>query len=370
MDYFIDWLSVYQNHLEGGLPVVSKTINTVSDPETGEHIKTYINNKQIKGSYSSYIDVRCDGFKVSIDGNPSRWNRPDNLFGFSTFDECIRVFNLILSELNLPPFTKNTSPFYIQGLDGGKVELVSNGALITRVDWTKNLSVGEGNETSFLRALSTQSVGKGKKAFLFPNGQTVDWAKGSTFWYLKAYNKGYDVDRLLKKNLKSYSDEHKTYLKKVTDYCKSEGIVRVEKEFKSAFLKRNNLNLYGQINENDFIKHLNDIDKILERIDMSTSNYINISDQLLAKEAVKTTRAANTTQGIAFQWLHGEPFTGGKSQYHVHKKRLLSIGIDISIPFDATKGIPQIKNERVISVNSAVPPSWYKMPQVAMLRVA
>jgi len=370
MSHFIDWLTIHQNHPEGGLPIVAKELNTVSDPDTDEFIKSFTKKKKIEGSFSSIISVHCDGSKVSVCGNPSRWNRADNLFGFSTIDECVRVYNLVLADFGLPPFTKNIGNSLYHQHDGASMQFIPTGAVISRIDITENLVVGEGNEDAFIRGLSTQSVGKGQKPFLFPNGKTVDWAKGSTLWYLKMYNKAHEIELGLNRKRKKTSEVHKAYLRKLIEYCKLIGIVRNEKEFKTEFLKRHNLNLYGKVNLKDFIPYLNDIENILKRIDMSTSNFINISEQLLTKKVVTTTRASNTTQYVALQWLHGQPYSGGSTQYHVHKARLLKIGIDISIPFDATKIMPQIKNNRVISVSRAVPPSWYDMPKVAHLRVA
>lgn len=370
MDYFIDWLTVYQNHPAGDLPIVSSSVNLKIDPDTGELIKKFTNLKPLSGSYSSTINVRCDGSTVHITGNPSRWNRMDNLFGFKTFDECIRVFNLILADVGLPPLTKNTGLRVLQGRDGSSVTYVPNGAVFTRVDWTINLCVGPGNEKPFIRGFSSQKMGKGIDPVLFPNGQTVKWP--ATDWLLKLYNKGFEIAKTLKSLIrsknKSITKEHITYLTRLITFCENHGIVRFEKQFNNGLLRKNNLNLYGIITENDFKKHLTEIENKLERLEMSTSDYSRISEQLLKVGAVQTERQANSTDGVAFQWLHGHPINLKKSQLSVHKRRLKLIGIDISIPFDASKRMPQIKNERVISVKTAVPPHWYHLPEVAMLR--
>lgn len=369
MDYFIDWLTVQQNHLDGGLPIISKTINPIIDPETNELIRIYYPKKKLSGSFSSSIDISCDGFKVYVHGNPSRWNRYDNLFGFKTFDECIRVYNLVLAEFGLPPFTKNTGMSSFQGRDGSSVNYVPNGAVFSRVDWTQNNYVGKGNEDAFLRGLSTQSVGR-QKPNLYTNGKTVDWGKGSTLWYLKDYNKGHELGLGLKRKRQNESKEYIDYLERLIVHCAEQGTVRSEKEFKNDYLKKLNLNLYGKITEKDFIPYLNDINKILERIDMSTSDYTTIAEQLLKSGAVDTERKASKTCDVAFQWLHGSDVILKKSQYFEHKRRLKYIGIDISIPFDASKRMPQIKNEREISFGLSMPPTWYRMPQVAILRAA
>jgi len=372
MDFFIDWLSAHQNHLEGGLPIVTKTINTITDPDTAELIKCYTTNKKIEGSFSSSISVRCDGYNVFVSGNPSRWNRPDNLFGFTTFDECIRVYNIILSGLGLPAFTKNTGFKDYQKREGSSVDFVPNGTVFTRIDLTENLETGKNNPDSVIRGLSMHSAGR-HKPHLYTNGKTVEWGGGSTLTTTKVYNKSHELSiHALPKAKRMYGEDSKVvqYILKLIEYCDSVGLVRNEKCFKNDFLKRKNLNLYGKINEKEFIPYLKDIENILGKLEMNTSDYNRISEQLLKAGAVDTERQANYTDSIAHQWLHGKPIKLKKSQLSQHKARLKRIGIDISIPYDASKQMPQIKNERVVSIKKTLPPEWYDMPKVAHLRVA
>jgi II/X family phage/plasmid replication protein len=369
--YFIDWLKVTQTHPEGGLPLVGDEMITAIDLETGEPVRESPNMKRLEGSYSSKLSIRCDGSIVTMDGNPSRWHRLDNLFGLRTFDEAIRVYNTILKDYGLPPFTKNTELSWLQGSDGKRASRVGNGASILRVDWTQNLEVGPDNQLPFLRALSTQSTGKGKQPQLYANGQTVDWARRSTLWYLKAYNKAHELrEHLTKTRRKTLSDEDLGYLENLIEYCEQYGIVRTEKEFKSAFLRRKNLCYYGMTEESDFLEYLTDIDEIVEKVEMATVDYETIADQLLDKNVVKSRQSANATQGYALAWLHGQNLkqTMGRSQFYEHKRRLLALGLDISNPCDVTR-LPQITREREICVRPALPPSWYRMPEKTHLRL-
>ncbi|MEJ1367063.1 MAG: phage/plasmid replication protein, II/X family [Candidatus Sedimenticola sp. (ex Thyasira tokunagai)] len=368
---FIDWLSVTQMHPKGGLPVVGNEMVIKYDLESGNVIRESPSMKTLEGSYSSNLSIRCDGFRVTVDGNPSRWQRLDNLFGLQTFDECIQVYNSILLQFGLPPFTKCTHIGWLQGPEDKRSKRISDGAIINRVDWTRNLSVGKGNAVPFLRALATQSIGKGKRPFLYPNGHTVDWGKGSTLWYQKVYNKAEDLKISQKKRSKSSNaDTDIAYLESLINYCEEQGIIRDEREFKRAFLQRKNLCFYGMTREKDFLMYLNGIEEMIERLEMSTADYETIAEQLLERKIVTTWRAANTTQSYALAWLHGQPAHVSKSQYYVHRSRLLELGIDISIPYDVTKSIPQLKRQRVINVSTALPPSWYQMPRTEGFRLA
>ena len=92
-------------------------------------------------------------------------------------------------------------------------------------------------------------------------------------------------------------------------------------------------------------------------------NYETISDQLIDKGICKSRHAANASQSYVYKWLHGE-FMEKTSSFYVQRARLLQLGIDISVKYDATKPIPQIRNQRNIDVSVVVPPSWYKLPIV------
>ncbi len=330
------------------------------DMQTGEVEKESPTMKTVEGSYSSKLEIRSDGQRVSVQGNPSRFQRRDNLFGLTQLCDCVGIYNHVLNQLGLPAFTKCKTTNWYQGKDSKSAARVADGAIFTRVDWTINYSVGKNNERATLRGLSTQSIGRGKLPHLYPNEMTLDWGKGSEYWYQKLYNKANEIQRKLSKSkLKS---EEKTYLETLIQYCTELGIVRHEKEFKRTFLNRKKLCFYGQTNENQFKPYLQDLNQILERIEMSTVDYEMISDQLLEKSIVKSRQAANATQSYALAWLHGQVMDKTKSQYYEHLKRLRAIGVDISVPCDPTKKMPQIKRERSIQFKAVQAPAWYQMP--------
>ena len=185
--WFIDKLNMHQDHPAGTLPVVGSELVMRFDLATGERVSESPNFKKLEGSYSSMVTIRCNNTTVSVQGNPSRWNRMDNLFGFPTFSECVKVYNQLLLPLDLPPFTPCTKRYHLQSGDSERTKVSSDGALIDHVDFTRNFSVGCRNEDAFLRGISSQSIGKGKTAYLYPNGKTVDWYKGSTLLYKKVY---------------------------------------------------------------------------------------------------------------------------------------------------------------------------------------
>ncbi|MBF4333403.1 hypothetical protein EAY29_24600, partial [Vibrio anguillarum] len=146
--YFIDQLFIHQDHPDGGLPLVGTHVIERLDMETGEALPPSVNQKRLEGSFSTKLTIRCDGYRVRVEGNPSRWQRMDNLFGLTSLDDCVEIYNHLLSRYGLPPLTKNTRLYPRQSPDGKSTSLVGNGAEITSIDWTRNLAVGQGKEAS------------------------------------------------------------------------------------------------------------------------------------------------------------------------------------------------------------------------------
>jgi len=210
-NFFIDKLNVTQDYLQDGerLPFVGKEGFYRFDLATGETQKEpIVSDLRLEGSYSSMVTVKCDGFRISVYGNPSRWGRMDNLWGLKTFDECIGVYNHILQGLGLPALTKCTTFQFKAAQDGGKNMKVYNGAIIKHVDFTRNLSLGLGNEKPFMKALSGHSINRSVSPYLYPNENTVEWysknvqGNGSTYRYVKVYCKTTDLLKHQKKRCK------------------------------------------------------------------------------------------------------------------------------------------------------------------------
>ncbi|MEM1402246.1 MAG: phage/plasmid replication protein [Pseudomonadota bacterium] len=379
MTWFIDKLSMHQEYPEGGLKLIGKHGVLRYDLATGDRIADTVNSLPLEGSYSSVLTIRSNGSSVSVTGNPSRFNRLDNLFGFERLDDCVAVYNQILLSLDLPPFTKSTRVSFLQSADGTKAQSVSDGAIIRSLDWTRNWNVGQGNELAFLRGLASQTIGRGLLPHLYSNGYTVDWrsnksqyqGRGSTYRYDKAYLKAQDLLTHRAKRLRYANQEDIDYYDRVIQYCQDHGIVREEQSKKAPWLKKHDtLAHYGRCDEADFLPYLNDIHSAIQRLEVQDMTYETIAEQLLEQGICKSTQAANSTESYYLKWLHGTDLDRSKSQYHVHRNRLLRLGIDISIPHDISRQSPQIKLGEVISVTPALMPHWYRQPSVRSLRAA
>jgi len=136
----IDWLSVKQEAPAGeDYPVFGESkvyrVSLLDGQVSGEFIK----GQRAQGSFDTSIYVSCDQRALHISGNPSRWGRLDNVFGFSSMADCLAVYDGLLERLGLPL------------LDHLR-------CVLTRVDLAQNFDVGQGNQLSYLRALAQHSL--------------------------------------------------------------------------------------------------------------------------------------------------------------------------------------------------------------------
>lgn len=363
-----------QDHPQGGLPLVGRHVIERIELETGEQLPPSVNQKLLEGSYSTKLTIRCDGSRVRVEGNPSRWQRMDNLFGLTTLDECVSIYNHILAKFDLPPFTKNTRLFHRQTPDGKASSLVGDGAEITSIDWTRNHRVGQGNEPSFIRGMSSMQIGRGREPKLYPNGMTCNWGEASEWAMTKLYCKTFELKEHLRKDKRkknSVTPEQLQYIDKLIDYCDQEGVVREEHSLRQKLLKRHNLQFYGLVTEHDFLAHLTDIENAMKTLHATHDVHESIAHQLLNAGAVDTLRKANVTMSYFSLWQHGTDLRDvlSASNFYVHKARLKQIGIDISRPFDVSRMCPTLKRSEVIEVLPLSIPDWYQRPAVAQSNI-
>jgi hypothetical protein len=366
---FIDWLTVSQV-FDFDLPVISDTAFLAVDTATHEILSTSYRATKYEGSYSSTLKIKISGRKITVDGNPSRINRHDNLFGFETISECISVLNGVLSNLGLPAFTRCTRVEIRDGESGGKAgHLWSDGCVIHRIDLTTNVAVGSGNEMAYIRSLATQRIGH-SIGFLYPNGQTVDWTtsghgKGARLQYRKVYNKSFELlDKHLPKVKRIFGDssDELKYAQSLYDYCVDEGIVRFEQELKDEFLKKKGLSFWGLFDEGVLSQLHREFLDIDQRLKVTKMDQASIAQQLLLENIVDTPRKANNTAYYAYLWMQGQELVMSQRSFETHAARLNRIGINIRNVCDIRSfSAVFIREMKEISPSKQVqPPSFYR----------
>lgn len=366
--YVIDWLKVHQE-FDFDLPqVVDIVIETIC-ARTGQRLSTRQPQFKHDGSFSTSIHIKVEGRKLTVDGNPSRIDRLDNLFGFSTIDQCMSVYNSILAEYNLPAFTRCTSWQIRSVLEDKSVRssVVSDGACIDRIDLTTNRSVGKANVLQYLKAISTQRVGY-SLGHLYSNGRTVDWKsiKGNVrLQYRKAYDKAYEIYEKLMPKVKRLlgpdSDEFR-YVQQIYDFCTDNGVVRMEQELKQEFLIRNQLHFWGLFEEAKFQSLHDEFLALDSRLQVTAMDHITIAEKLLSEGIVKNMLSANSTAAYVYSWMAGHSFDFAKSQVKIARARLRKIGIDIANPSDTSRHPAMFvsRSQEVVTCDTIAIPNWYR----------
>jgi len=310
---FIDWLSVKQRHYEN-LPIVNGSVVVKYDSDSGDiEYETHCFRPH-KGSYETTINVRCDGSTISLSGNPSRYNKLDNLFGLSSIVACVNLYNDILKHYGLP--------------------LLDNNAEFTRVDITENYAVGAGNEIDHIRHLSSANF-RGESGYIYPNGATVDWFRSSKRHYLKVYSKAVELrkHRTKTKNSKGVESSEMDYLDELTHNVNQAGVLRVEYTLKANILRDNNLRKYKGETMGQLIKLFDKKNPYKQK-----SKHINKVDSSSilesAYEAGFTSRQARTIRNNYELWLAGVDLKSrfSKSQFYLLRKNLMLCGVDVTKP--------------------------------------
>jgi hypothetical protein len=342
---FIDWLAVKQRHFER-LPIVNGSVIVKCD-EDGEIEYHLLGYKAHKGSYETTINVRCDGNTIHIAGNPSRYNKLDNVFGIPDINACLAIYNEILEVYGLP------------NLELGKAE-------ITRIDLTENICVGENNAKIFLNYISSVNY-RGEHGYIYPNMNTVDWHRGSRRHYLKAYLKAPEIERFIRKNKKTLSDEEISYLLLLKQQCEKSGVVRIEYTMKSQLLAEKDCKIVRGDTMGKVINMFHKKNPLENKVTTSNTDSHNIYERAI--EAGFTKRVANNLVDLYELWLHGADLKQRMSinTYYIAKKRLSMLGIDVSKPMDITRLTHSIKPIEFIRIG---PSDLYNSYLYKALRIA
>lgn len=360
---FYDWVKVFQEY-PFDLPRKASRIIRHFDGATDELLAETAPAFMAEGSFCTSMRIHVCGRKITVDGNPSRINRLDNVFGLATLDDCMRVINSILLELGLPAMTKCTK---LDRLQNGDV--VADGAVFQRLDLTNNALVGKGNERAFIRALSSQRF-RHSIGYVYPDMNTAVWTpkggeKAGRLVYPGVYNKGAEISaHLLSKVKRTFgedSDEHQ-YVVALRDWCTSVGMVRFEIKLRSEYLKRERFCFWGLFLETELWGIHCEFLKVGDKMSLQAYDVVSITQELISKGICKSVQAAGRTAGYAYEWMSGATFDFEKSQVQEHRARLRRIGIDIKLPHDSTRhGVVFIHNVREVDMTLDVrQPSFYR----------
>jgi hypothetical protein len=327
---FIDYLSMKQVHPEGGLPTINSGCVWSVD-EDGNVEWTTLRAMEHEGSFGTKLRLRCDGFTIEASGNIGRFRRPDNLFGYS-YEECVHRWNRVLHTFNLPPFTKGEMFSY-----AGDTYMSWTGAINTRIDLTKNYALfGRDNLSWFMGWLATHQKGR-LKVGVSPDGGTISWGEGSKYIYEKFYDKLREMQRKVKRHF---------IPEDVLNYVEEVGVGRHELTLKTRFLTQNGFRFLGGTSMSNLIelyRHRSQL-VLTDKVPFDDFNEIPMPYRATAKD-----------------WRDGVDLesTMKRSRYYVHRRALLTYGIDIATKCQVEHLRTRIKHKE-INPTALVAPEWYR----------
>jgi hypothetical protein len=326
---FVDWLSISQEHPAGGLPLVDAGCVVGTDEDGVLEWRT-VRARPHAGSFETSVNVRCDGFRVSVTGNASRFGRPDNLFGFD-FDTCLARLNAILALYELPAFDAGQ----VIELDRDGATVVKwTGARVSRIDLTRNYAAGNPADAhGLMQWLGSQHAGR-KTGRVLGQGETVDFGGGRRE-YFKAYLKWLEMRR-------HGADEQ------AASWAESQGLVRAELTVRSNKLTDLGCAYLGDYQRGyamgKLIELFEDRASVLTRATRAEDGFDELPGHLRRT-------ARDYAAGMDCAALMS------RSTFYKHRQRLLPFGIDIAVrnvrPFT-----PRV---RVVELRAAEVPVWYQL---------
>ena len=358
MHYFVDWLTLAQQHPIGSIPDVGAGAFLVVDQD-GEVERRSLRWVQAMESHETSIAVRCQDGLVEVSGNPSRWGRADNVFGVS-WDQALGIFNQVVASFGLPAFTYSDASARARAgaLNQSRLAVpVADGAVVRRVDLARNFETGldGAGMRSFLDVLA-QGNWQGKK------GRMQEW---SDSWgsrrhsYAKVYAKGPELRAHDRKAGKAWDLERVEYRQRLAAWAESVGLLRWEVQFGRDGLRRRGCRSLGSIENRlgDLAKEAEDMRVKIWPTGLRTG-LESVAEQLQA-EGVSPRQAA-FLQALAHEWAAGVDVF---SQFKVptayrYRAALLPLGVDIRHP---PVNVAQLRARvRVIECRPAEVPAWYR----------
>lgn len=329
--FFVDWLTISQEHPEGGLPLVDAGAVWATD-EAGEVKWRTVRRVVHEGSYETSLSVRCDGARVELSGNVGRFGRPDNVWGFG-LSECLARANEVLAEYGLPPFSAGQQHHRVTK-NGIRSEWT--GARISRIDLTANYETGsEANAHALLQYLATQHKSK-QRGRTCGQGSTVDWGRGSRRQYWKAYIKHLEMLH------------HGCSNVELVNYCQAVGLVRFE-----GTIRSNALTDIGAAYLGDYLSgwSMPQLVRLFDESAQILTRAEKVTDDLDCLPRSVRCTARDYLAGMAV----GSNLS--RATFYRHRAQLLKYGIDIAMP-NITPFKPRVQ---VIELKPAARPSWYQL---------
>lgn len=367
MNPSIDWLSIHQDYTDNLPDVVSgRFLSVVVDADGNESLDwESTRSVQVEGSWSSSVLIRCAGGRVEFSGNPSRFGRPDNLFGFTSVRDCLRcVVNPLLESYDLPPF--DLPPVMGRKSDGHTSTLaesdsqlsdtahLSSGPQITRVHLCQNYETGK-DSGAILRALEQQTWhGKSPNRHGFGS---LSWGSRRSL-RIKWYDKAAEI-----RSHRTKDPEQADHRDRLASFLEDRGCLRYEVELNRDALRRYGLRSLSAWDDERARGIMFEIqEKMMPSV--GAGGLAGVADELQSRGV--TARQALLLQGLAYQWASGVDVFAQVSEQvspataYRYRATLKKVGLDIRQPMRSVTSLSV--QPRVASLRPLDAPSWYQIP--------
>lgn len=335
---FVDFLNMSQVH-DGGIPVLNngQVLSIDADGCVEFEVQRAMEHE---GSFDTALRIRSDGHRVDVAGNIGRYNRPDNVFGY-TYEDCVKKWNAVLAELGLPPFTPGVP--LIRRRNSQLTRIVEfTGAVNTRIDLTKNYALGSNEALRLYMAHLGRQQRSRTKAGTKVRDESITWGEGSRYVYEILYEKARE---LIRHANRSNFEDHVT---KLADWCHVNGIARHEVKLKTRFLTQQFLRFLGETNHA----------RLCEVYAMRTEKLF--STQEVLWDSIND--IPKPYRFTAKDWRDGVDLekTLSRATFYRHRAYLLRYhGIDIAVPSPHAEEAQQWITPIKVEIKDAEPPAWY-----------
>ena len=310
-----DWLAISQQFTEPMPPIVGDGVTIKEDPRRGQIITPH--GLDLRGEKGGSLKVRCVNSRLSISGNPSHWESPDNVFGIDT-ESAVALYQKLAKEMTGQEFGPE--------------------ARVSRLDAAWNASTGGPEQKrQLLLAMQAREYPRLVKQVI---GTSTTFGHGSGSRKARVYDKAQEYE--------AQHSREPGYDQALADWCEQEGLVRFEMQWMRSLKKR--MLQHFRMLTNDKVEFM--FKKDMKGI---MPNEKEIEFEKAVKELPVKTRL------VFGAWRSGENVFELMSQstwYHHRKVILEKLGIDIKSK--TVVALPPAKLAQPVKLSELAKPAWYK----------
>ena len=342
----VDWLTV--SEVRSGGPDFVEDYLVSYDPVTGEVKYRTGSGVSLEGSYDSRIKIRAVDGRVTWSGNPSRFGRPDSLFGLS-FDKAWDVVQSTMEQVGLKPFTVGSRSYSPTVWSEGRMVDSGLNAMVRRIDIAEVLAVDPASDRhAVIRALGQMTV-HGKQPVTYGSGLRVGSRRGQQ---VVVYDKGEEL------NTHAGSDD---YRRQLASWASDNGLLRWETRYGDQYLRHRGLDRVSAWLESDRWEK-----EVMNVVEFRASMMPSVGSGQLSDVRPSLVNSgiggqlADRLAGYAYRWAAGEDVWStipAGSRYR-HRRLLFDVcGIDIRRPLEDVTTLRV--RPRLVDVKPVQAPSWH-----------